>query len=74
MATTGLARQTKNVDSGDIEALNSEELGSQMDVDAGQGSRNWAVLLDVLRMSLKGQSGPRERYRHRAAGIRLGNY
>jgi hypothetical protein len=66
VATTGLARQTKDVDPGNIEALNSEEealnseeLGSQMDVNAGQNLRNWAILLDVLRMSLKGRSGPR---------------
>jgi hypothetical protein len=41
MVTTELARQTKNVDSGHIEAMNSEELGSQMDADAGQGSSSW---------------------------------
>jgi hypothetical protein len=46
--TIRLARQTKNVNAGYIEAPNSEELGSQMDVDARQGSRNLAVLPDVL--------------------------
>jgi hypothetical protein len=54
VVTTGPALQTKNVDSRDIEALSSEELGSQMDVDAGQSSRNWAVPLGILRIFLEG--------------------
>jgi hypothetical protein len=53
VVTTGLARQTKNVDSGDIEALNSEELGSQMDVDAGQGSRTGQFFLTFCACSSK---------------------
>ena len=48
----------KNTDAGNIEAPNSVEFDPQMDVDAGQDSRNCAVLLGVLRIFLEGRSGP----------------
>jgi len=61
VVTAWLARRTKGLDSGDSEALNSEKLGSQMDVDAGTDSRNWAVFLGVLRVFLEGRRDIRDR-------------